>query len=497
MRLLSTPVRLTGPLVLSQLAVLVTADETARADAAVDWLPSVLAGDLAGQYAAERDLLREGHDRATLGRDAFIDRVHAFEADRRAAATKTFARLGVHLDLDAAVIDRDDVTRAARTAFVQLFEAGLLHRSERVVDTCPRCATVVDPADALPTELHGERLFIRLTDELTVPTLAPELLVGVVAVAVPPDHPAANTEAAIPLADRSVPVCPEADVTEPAFLIPSHDAHALEAARRLSVFPVEVLNDLGEVSHPGPLHGLARFAARSAARDLLAAEDAIADAEPATEHAARCRRCGTVVVPRLGPHWFLDMTDLEVAVADQLREGALEVTPLAARDELLARAGAGGTWCLSHQVWAGSPVPVSTCLDCGQLAVAVEQPPSCGKCMGELAADDSVLDARFVGAVWPLVAAGWPDARPDPDVTADTTLLTTPAGLVRWALPMAALGMRLAGAVPFARITAVEVYGDPDDPDPRVVADLDALIEAEGFVAVRSALLLAGALPTV
>lgn len=484
MRLLSTPVRLTGPLVLSQLVVLVTADELSNEDDLVEWLPSVLAGDLAGQYAAERELAREGYDRATLDRDTFIERVHAFEAQRREAAGAAFERLGLHIDLEAGAIDRPDVATAARTAFVQLFEAGLLHRSEAVVDTCPRCATVVDPADALPAELEGERLVIDLGNGLHVPTLAPELLPGVVAV-VSPDA-ADHAEAFIPIAERTVPVLPG---DEPAFVVPAHDAADLELARNHGCFPIEVLDDLGEVSQEGPLHGLGRYAARQAARDLLAAAGTIADGRPAPEPAARCRRCGTVVVPRLGSHWFLDMTELEVAAADQLREGVLEVTPLSARDELLARAGAGGTWCLSHQVWAGTPVPVSRCLDCGQPSVTVEQPTSCNKCMGELEPDDSVLDARFVGAIWPLAVGGWPDSLPDADAVADTTVLTTPAGLIRWTLPMAALGLRLAGTAPFGRITAVDLQIDPDDPDPRLVADLDALIDADGAEHVRAWLL--------
>jgi len=479
-RLLSTPVRLTGPLVLSQLVLLVTADERARADAAVEWIPSVLAGDLSGQYAAERELAKEGHDRATLGREAFIARVHVFEADHRRTAAETFARLGLDLDLDAAAIDREDVVRAARTAFVQLYESGLLHREEQVVDTCPRCATVVDAADAQPAELDGERLLVDLGDGVVVPTLTPELLPGVVAV-IAPEGP---SEVTVPIANRAVPVLPG---EEPAFVVPAHDAASLEVARAHGLFPVEVLNDLGEVVHEGPLHGMGRYAARAAARDLLGVEG-----EPAVEQASKCRRCGTVVVPRLGLHWFLDTAGLEVLAADQLREGLLDVTPLAARDELLERAGAGGTWCLSHQVWAGSPVPVWTCLDCGQLSVAVDQPSSCGKCMGELDADDSVLDARFIGAVWPLVAAGWPDSRVDAEVVADTTVLTTPAGLIRWALPMAALGLALAGSAPFCCIAAVDVRTDPGDPEPVVMADLDALIESAGADAVRAALVQGG-----
>ena len=484
-RLLTTPVRLTGQLSLGQLAVLVSADALTRWADSVEWRPSVLAGDLAGQYAAERELAREGHDRATLGRDEFVERVRAYETDSRARAGELFERLGLSLDLDAAAVDADSVVRAARTAFVQLFEAGLLHRSEQVVATCPRCATVVDTADAEPLELEGTCLTVRVGDDgLEVRTLAPELIVGAVAVRVPVDHPAAGTEAVLPVANRSVPVLADAEADEPLFVVPAHDAAALETARTNGLFPIEVLDDLGEVSQEGPLRGLQRFAARSAAIDLLEAEGAVSATEPATEPAARCRRCGTVVVPRLGPHWFLDMTDLEVAAADQLREGILDVTPPAARDELLARAGAGGTWCLSHQVWAGSPVPVSTCRDCGQLAVAVEQPSSCGKCMGELAADDSVLDARFLGAVWPLAVAGWPDQRPGPEAVEGTTVLVAPVGLIRWALPMAALGLRLVGTAPFDRIAAVEITTDPDDPDPRITTDL-----AGDPAAIRAALL--------
>jgi valyl-tRNA synthetase len=312
----------------------------------------------------------------------------------------------------------------------------------------------------------------------------------VVAVAVPPHHPAAGTDATVPLAGRAVPVVadPLAVTEEPALLVPAHDADALDTAQRLGLLPIEVLNDLGEVCQPGSLQGLGRFAARTAAREALAAEDALTTAEPAPEPVNRCRRCGTALVPRLGLHWFLDMADLEVAAADLLREGTIDVSPPAARDELLARAGAPGTWCLSHQVWAGTPVPVATCLDCGQVAVDVEPSTSCGKCMGELVADDSVLDARFLGAVWPLAAAGWPTRLPSEEDVATTTLLTTPTGLFRWALPMAALGQRLAGTAPFSRLVVAEVTASPEDPDPRLSADLDTLLDEAGAPAVRAAL---------
>ncbi|MBW3669415.1 MAG: class I tRNA ligase family protein [Actinobacteria bacterium] len=497
-RILSSPVRLTGPLHLAHLSALVSTDallRRARAEGrATDWVAASLAGDLAGQSAVERALAREGHDRASLGRDAFVERVRAFEAEQRAAAAELLADLAVDVDLEAGALDQPAVARAARTAFVRLYDAGLLTREDRVVDTCPRCATVVDPADADATELDGEVLTVRLPDAengsaVDVEVAAPELLPGVVAVVVPEGHEAAGRTVHVPLGAKDVPVLVDPEATAPRVVVPAHDGEDAALARRLGVAVVEVLDGEGTVCAGGPLHGLARYAARAAAADMLAADDAVAASRRQPEAASRCRRCSTVLVPRLGLHWFLTMADLEVAAADAVREGSITFAPAAAIEVFLERAGAGGDWCLSHQVWAGQPVPVATCLDCGRLTVEVEPSTSCGKCMGQLVGDDSVLDARFVGAVWPLAAAGWPgDAEAVARSAEGTMLVVGPTGVGKWALPMAALGLRLAGAPPFARVAVHDVVATPDDPDPRVSPDLQALLQAEGRRIVRAAL---------
>lgn len=495
LRILSSPVRLIGPLHLAHLSALVSTDallRRARAEGrAADWMGASLAGDLAGQSAVERMLARQGLDRATLGHAAFVERVRAFEAEHRAAAADLLGALGVDVDLEAGAIDDEQSARAARTAFVRLYEAGLLTREDRVVDTCPRCATVVDPADADATELAAEAVTLRLPDAeggvaLDVEVVALELLPGVVAVAVPEGHEAAGRSVHVPLGAKDVPVVIDPAVEAPRVVVPAHDA--VDAG--LGLAPIEVLDGEAVVSAGGPLHGLARYAARLAARELLAADDVIVGVRPVAEAAARCRRCSTVLVPRLGPHWFLPMADLEVAAADAVREGVVTFSPAAALDAFLARAGAGGEWCLSHSVWAGRPVPVSTCLDCGHVAVEVEPSTSCGRCMGELAPDGGVLDARFVGAVWPLAMAGWPGDAAHEDE--ERILVVSPSGVAKWALPMAAVGLWLAGAVPFSRVAVHDVTATAEDPDPHVRLDLPALLEVEGRRVVRAALAAGG-----
>ncbi|MDQ1372671.1 MAG: valyl-tRNA synthetase [Actinomycetota bacterium] len=506
-RILTSPVRLTGELHLAHLATLASVDallRRARSEGAeVAWQAATLAGDLGSQALVERELTREGTGRSDLGRDAFVDRVRAQEAEARERVSRDLAAAGIVADLGADALDTDAAVVAARTAFVRLYEAGLLTRQERVVATCPRCRTVVDPADALPAALEAEVITLKLgppettgpqvTFEVEVDLIAPELLPGVVAVAVPEDHPAAGSQVEVPVARTVVPVIADASVETPELVIPSHDQAGLELARRHGLLPVDVLDGDGVVRAEGPLQGLARFAARAAARQLITADGDVLVVRPGLEPSDRCRRCGTVLVPRRGRHWFLPMADLEVGAADAVRESHIDFAPPSARDELIARAGLGGDWCLSHQVWAGQPVPVAACLDCGQLAVSVEASASCGKCMGTLVAEDDVLDARFVGAVWPLATAGWPASEKGPsDLAPDTTLVVGPSGVVKWVLPMAALGVWLAGVVPFCNVAVHHVVATEEDPDPRLPVDLAALVAEEGPRVVRAALLLGG-----
>jgi hypothetical protein len=108
-------------------------------------------------------------------------------------------------------------------------------------------------------------------------------------------------------------------------------------------------------------------------------------------------------------------------------------------------------------------------------------------------ADDDVLDARFVGALVPLSDAGWPDDQSGPAQAAAATMLAvTAVGVVWWALPMAALGLRLADAVPFSHVAAQPVNAPPEDPDPTLPVDLDARTAAVGRRAVRAALVAGG-----
>jgi valyl-tRNA synthetase len=441
-RLLVSPVSLAGESDESVVAVARAA--AARQEPGDELIVGMLEGDLASQYAVDSALAREGLDRSMLERDDFVERVRALETANRDALIARLAEEGIAIAPEAGRTASDEVVRAARVAFVRLFDAGLLERAERVVAVCPRCATVVEAIDAAPVPTDVERFRLGLGG-VEVDVVELELLPGVVAVAVPTDHPAVGAMVRVPLA-RDVPVIADDATESPWLVVPAHDGRALDLARRHNLASLPVLDRAGVVMGEGPLAGVARFAARAAASEAVVAEGVVLERFEDSVDDLRCGRCATSLVPVLGAHWFLRTAELEVAAADALREGAFVIDDVDARERFVDRASRADSWCLSHQVVAGEHVPAGRCLDCGQLAVTAEPSSSCGKCMGEVVSTEDVLDARFIAAVWPLAMDG--DAE-------RTVVFATPADVTSFALPAAALGLRLAGAVPFHELVVV------------------------------------------
>lgn len=474
-RLLASPVPPVGRgrLPSAAIAVLVAADVLRRA-AGAGPAPSVGAfvegGSLVAQHATERLLVKEGHDRVSLGHDAFGDRVRQLEAETRAEVNDVASVLDLPLSWPAATVDLVAVPAAARTAFVRLYDDGLIQEVERVAPVCARCVTVLTEADVEEATHEAERVTIRLVTDrgvaLEVATFALEFLPGVVAVGVPAGHELQGTKATVPLTGAVVPVIGDPEVDEPVMLVPAHDPVAWAMASVRGIFAEPVLDAEGVVRAPGPLLGLGRFAGRVAARERLARSASIVRVEPGDEPAPRCCECGTAVVRVLGRHWVLDGRALSRAAADAVREGALTFTPATARDDFVAIAGAAGEWIVSSDTWGGVDVPAAVCDDCGSVAVEVRASSTCRRCFGNLVPDGRVLDARFVSACWLLAAAGWPQWDDGPwQTAAETAVVVAPAAIPTWVVPAAAVALRLAGAVPFSRVVVHDVAGPETLPE--------------------------------
>jgi hypothetical protein len=109
--------------------------------------------------------------------------------------------------------------------------------------------------------------------------------------------------------------------------------------------------------------------------------------------------------------------------------------------------------------------------------------------MGPVEPEGDVIDAQFTGAVWPLAAAGWPDDEAGwAGTVGDTLLMVGFLGLARWALPMAGLGLRLAGQVPFGAIAVNQLAEDAQAPELASADELEAWVGERGHRTVRAAM---------
>jgi valyl-tRNA synthetase len=496
-RIITGPVRLTGSVHPQQLSSLVAADVLVRRMAAISgqapaWELISIAGDIATQHAAQRAVVREGDNRQELGKQAFAERAERLHQEAQINVRELLGELRISTNSERWAAGADEARRAARIAFVRLYEEGLLSRTDAVIDSCPSCETVLDEADVDVVDHEVERIRLRLpTDSASVEVevVEPELLVGAVALAVPVDLAPDEQSIYLPVLDDEVPIVSVDGLDTVEVVVPGHYKWSHELARQLGLSVPEVIDSEGIVRHDGPLNGLGRYAARVAASEQLAAGGYVAAHFPSTETSRRCHRCGTVLVPLRGRHWLLHFPALTQPVVEKVTNGELKFSPAAASETFVGLAQTSGTWCVSQQLWSGQQIPVFTCLDCSQTTVSVDMADSCPSCMGTLAQDDDVLDARFVAAVVPLVMHGWPKGSTS-DAAASTTLSIGRLGLQSWALPMSALGLRLGGSVPFSEIVVHQFAVGAPEPGQRRNRELIEMVRSNGFELARIALLI-------
>ncbi|MDZ4246775.1 MAG: class I tRNA ligase family protein, partial [Dehalococcoidia bacterium] len=148
------------------------------------WLPGLDHAGIATQVVVERKLAAEGLDRHRLGREKFRERVWQWAEECRQTITRQHQRLGASCDWSREQFTLDEKpSRAVRTAFVRLYEKGLIYRGERIINWCPRCATALSDLETDHKELTGHLYYVRYPvagsdDFITVATTRPETILG-------------------------------------------------------------------------------------------------------------------------------------------------------------------------------------------------------------------------------------------------------------------------------------------------------------------------------
>jgi valyl-tRNA synthetase len=432
------------------------------------WVPGTDHAGIATQNVVERHLAAEGKSRDDLGREAFIERVWAWRAEKGGTIINQLQRLGASCDWQRERFTMDEgLSAAVREVFVRLYHEGLIYKGNYIVNWCPRCHTALADDEVEHEDTKGKLYHIRYpyadgSGYVVVATTRPETMLGDTAVAVHPEDPRYSHLAEIgirlPLAERVIPVVFDEHVdrefgTGALKVTPSHDRNDYEIGQRHNLPHLKVMDDKGVMNQAAGenYRGLDRFACRKkVVEDLerLGHLDKVEEYDHAVGH---CYRCKTVSEPTTSLQWFVSVRPLADKAVAAVRQGRITIYPKTWYNTFYSWMDNIRDWCISRQIWWGHRIPAWTCADCGELIVAAVDPASCPKCGATaLVQETDVLDTWFSSALWPFSTMGWPEQTRELATFYPTSVLITSFDILFfWVARMMMMGLHFMDEVPF------------------------------------------------
>ena len=434
------------------------------------WLPGVDHAGIATQVVVEKMLAEEGVDRHKLGREKTQARIKQWAESRRQVIARQHQRLGASCDWGRERYTLDEgPSRAVRSAFVRLYEKGLIYRGERIINWCPRCATALSDLETDHKDIQGNLYYVRYPlegnkDFITVATTRPETILGDTAVAVNPKDKRfkamVGKKVILPAVKRAIPIIAD-EAVDPEFgtgavkITPAHDPVDFEVAQRNDLPLVNILHaDVTMNENAGPYDGLDRFECRQAILDDLEKEGLLVKIEPYGHSVGHCMRCQTIIEPIASQQWFIDTKPLAGPAIEAVTGGRIKIIPERFTKVYLNWMENIRDWCISRQLWWGHRIPVWYCRDCGEVTVAVDEPKACGQCGSVgIEQDPDVLDTWFSSALWTHSTLGWPDDTEDLGYFYPTTVMETGYDILFfWVARMIMMGLEDTGDIPFSTV---------------------------------------------
>ncbi len=434
------------------------------------WLPGLDHASIALQNVVERNLMREeGKTRFDVGREEFVERCRAFADESRSQILGQLGRLGASVDWRRLRYTMDDrYIDAVLTAFVDLFNAGLIYRENRITNWCPHDRSAISDLEVNYEDVAGKLYGLRYPfvdrvgqgpngeDFAEVFSTRPETMLGDTALVVNPEDERYTAligrKVMVPFVEREIEVFADEHV-DPGFgtgvlkVTPAHDPNDFEIGKRLGLPSINVMNPDGTINeHGGPFAGMDREDARRAVAARLSEAGLLGEVRDYPHRVGHCDRCGTVIEPWLSEQWWMSMRDLAGPAIQALKNKDINVYPDSWRRESIRWLENIHDWNVSRQLWWGHRIPVWYGPD-GEVVASKESP-------GEgFEQDKDILDTWFSSGLWPFATLGWPEENEDLSYFYPTSLLSTGREIMYlWVARMVMMGLRFEGDVPFGKV---------------------------------------------
>ena len=405
------------------------------------WIPGTDHAAIATQSVVEKQIKKdEGVSRHDLGREELLKRIETFAAKSHDTIVSQIKTMGASLDWSREAFTLDESrSHAVRTAFKQMYDAGLIYRGLRIVNWDPKGQTTISDDEIVYEERTAKLYTFRYAKNIpiSIATTRPETKVGDVAIAVHPDdtryHAFIGKEYDTIFCDVPIHIKVIADKeVDPNFgtgavgLTPAHSKVDWEIADRHELsHEVIVINEYAKMAVAGRLAGKKTAEARDLVVEWLASENLLEKTEDIKQNIATAERTGGIVEPMPKLQWFIEVNKeapgrgetLKELMLRPVRSGIIKIIPEHFEKTYFHWVENLRDWCISRQIWYGHRIPVWYR---GEEIVVGEAPKDT-----EWVQDEDSLDTWFSSSLWTFSTLGWPDHTQDFETYHPTDLLET------------------------------------------------------------------------
>jgi valyl-tRNA synthetase len=448
------------------------------------WLPGTDHASIAVSTIVDQQIKAEGKSRQDLGREEYLKRAWAWKEESGATIINQLKSLGVSADWTRERFTMDEgLSQAVKTAFVKLYEEGLIYRGNYLVNWCPESLSAVSDLEAENQEVDGHLWHFRypLTDGtgyLEVATTRPETMLGDTGVAVNPNDDRykdfIGKTLTLPIVGREIPIIGD-EFVEMEFgtgcvkVTPAHDLNDFEMGKRHNLPMINIMNKDGSLNeNAGEFQGQDRFVARKNVVKKLEELGNLVKIEDYRHSIPFSDRGKVPVEPLLSTQWFVKIEPLASKALSCLdEENSPNYVPerwkKVYRDWLVKLKD----WCISRQLWWGHQIPAwyvvsetgGEITDNTPFFVAFNEIEAKEKAIAnygndiQLEQDPDVLDTWFSSGLWPFSTMGWPENTADLVKYYPTSTLVTGFDIIFfWVARMTMMAGHFTDQMPFADV---------------------------------------------
>ena len=434
------------------------------------WMPGTDHAGIMTELIMEGKLADEGTSRIALGREKFVEQMWKWKEETSGYIISQLQQLGCSCDWarERFTYDEGFVT-AVNTAFLHLYNQGLIYRDTYMGNWCPHCNTVLSNLEVEPIEIEGNFYHIRYPVKdsrivLEIATTRPETMLGDTAVAVHPDDERyqhlIGKMAHLPLCDREIPIIADSYVdrefgTGALKVTPAHDTNDYEIGLRHDLEQRTIFTRDGDINENAPEKyiGLSRSDCRKQVVEDLENADYLVKIVPHRHAVGHHDRCGTIVEPTISPQWFMNVRPLAQRAIEATQKGEVKFVPERETARFYHWMENIEPWPISRQRWWGHRLPIWYCDACETIIVSMEIPQQCECGASDFHQDEDVLDTWFSSGLWPFATMGWPEKTPELKTFYPTSVLVSGWDILFfWVSRMIMLGLGCMDEVPFRTV---------------------------------------------